>query len=83
MSKDVVNGLFNPSLLRQLTDQSNSKPAHSLVAIPFVVELANDASHDEMGDGHGDPTVDRELPAANLVEVEEGGDSSNLTKTFC
>lgn len=82
MSKDV-NALFNPSLLRQLTDQSNSKPAHSLVAIPFVVELANDTSHDDVGDGHGDTTEDGELPAADLVEVEEGGDCGNLAKISC
>lgn len=67
----------------ELTDQSNSKPAHALVGIPFVVELANDTSHDKVGNGHGDTTVDCQLPAADLVEVEEGGDSSNLAKMSC
>jgi hypothetical protein len=67
----------------ELTDQNNSKPSHSLVGIPFVIELANDASHDEVGNSHGDTTVDGELPAADLVEVEEGGNSGNLTKMLC
>ena len=65
-----------------LTDECDTKPAHSLMALPIVTVFTDDSSHDNVRDTHGDTPKHGNLAAADLVKDqkhhETGGELTDI-----
>lgn len=64
MCQELWPTIENPA---QLTDEGDTEPAHCRVLIPRRAELADNTSHDQVGNSHRKTATNSELSATNLV----------------